>query len=121
MGRMARDEYSERFAFDVEWFDPSAMLCRKYQFFFYVKENLIEMYDLKNRRTFLKKTEYPSIGLADLYVGATITVYSRQLKVTGFADDYTIKKLGTKRQKTLAIIKPDAYVHLGKIVDATFQ
>lgn len=118
---MARDEYSERFAFDVEWFDPSAMLCRKYQFFYYQKENLIEMYDLKNRRTFLKKTEYPSVGLADLYVGATITVYGRQLKVIGFADEYTIKKLGTKRQKTLGIVKPDAYVHLGKIIDAAFS
>eukprot|EP00658_Telonema_sp_P-2_P033301 TRINITY_DN24471_c0_g1_i1.p1 TRINITY_DN24471_c0_g1~~TRINITY_DN24471_c0_g1_i1.p1 ORF type:complete len:387 (+),score=101.60 TRINITY_DN24471_c0_g1_i1:176-1336(+) len=115
---MSRDEYNERFAFNVEWYDQSAMLVRKYQLFFHAKEKLIEMFDLKNRRTFLKKTEYPSISLADLYIGATVSIYSRQLKITEFADEYTSNKLGSKRQKTCAIVKPDAYAHLGKIVDA---
>jgi len=78
---MSRDEYTERFAFNVEWYDASAMLVRKYQLFYYPKEKLIEMFDLKNRRTFLKKCEYPSIQLSDLYIGATVSIYSRQLKV----------------------------------------
>merc|ERR1719502_2511345 len=78
---MIRDEYNERFAFNVEWYDASAMLCRKYQLFYYPKEKLIEMFDLKNRRTFLKKCEYPSIQLGDLYIGATVSIYSRQLKI----------------------------------------
>jgi len=116
--KMSRDEYNERFAFSVEWYDPNAMLVRKYQLFMYPKEQLIEMFDLKNRRTFLKKTEYPSIKLADLYIGATISIYSRQLKVTDYADDFTSNKLGHTRQKTCAIVKPDAYAHVGKIMDA---
>merc|ERR1711865_572171 len=115
---MSRDEYTERFAFNVEWYDASAMLVRKYQLFYYPKEALIEMFDLKNRRTFLKKCEYPSIQLSHLYIGATVSIYSRQLKVCEFGDDYTAQKLGTKRQKTLAIVKPDGYAHLGKIMDA---
>jgi len=40
---MSRDEYTERFAFNVEWYDASAMLVRKYQLFYYPKEALIEM------------------------------------------------------------------------------
>ena len=40
---MSRDEYTERFAFNVEWYDASAMLVRKYQLFYYPKEKLIEM------------------------------------------------------------------------------
>lgn len=115
---MSRDEYNERFAFEVEWYDHGAGLLRKYQFFYYPKEKLIEMFDMKNRRTFLKKTEYPSIQLADLFIGATVSVYSRQLKVIGYADEYTRNKLGSKREETCAIIKPDAYAHLGKILDA---
>lgn len=115
---MSRDEYNERFAFNVEWYDASAMLCRKYQLFYYPKEKLIEMFDLKNRRTFLKKCEYPSIQLGDLYIGATVSIYSRQLKVVDYADDYTQSKLCTKRQQTVAIVMPDAYAHLGKILDA---
>merc|ERR1711907_356546 len=115
---MIRDEYNERFAFNVEWYDAGAMLCRKYQLFYYPKEKLIEMFDLKNRRTFLKKCEYPSIQLGDLYIGATVSIYSRQLKVVDYADDYTRSKLCTKRQQTLGIVMPDAYAHLGKILDA---
>merc|ERR1711959_620908 len=115
---MSRDEYNERFAFSVEWFDSNAGLVRKYQLFYYPKEKLIEMFDLKARRTFLKKTEYPSIKLADLYIGSILSIYSRQLKVVGFADEYTQRKLGSKREKTCCIVKPDAYAHLGKIIDA---
>merc|ERR1711959_29922 len=113
----ARDEYNERFAFTVDWFDHSAGLVRKYQLLYHPKDSQIEMFDIKNRRTFLKKCEYPSIRLEDLYIGATISIYSRQLKVVEYADEFTTKKLAPKQEKTLAIVKPDAYAHLGKIMD----
>jgi len=113
-----RDEYNERFAFVVDWFDHAAGLVRKYQLLYYPKDSQIEMFDIKNRRTFLKKCEYPSIGLKDIYIGATISIYSRQLKVVDYSDDYTRNKLSPKQEKTLAIVKPDSYAHLGKIMDA---
>merc|ERR1712023_602974 len=113
-----RDEYNERFAFVVDWFDHAAGLVRKYQLLYYPKDSQIEMFDIKNRRTFLKKCEYPSIGLKDIYIGATISIYSRQLKVVDYSDDYTRTKLSPKQEKTLAIVKPDSYAHLGKIMDA---
>lgn len=60
-----RDEYNERYAFDVDWFDHAAGLVRKYQLVYYPKDSQIEMFDVKNRRTFLKKCEYPSITIKD--------------------------------------------------------
>jgi len=113
-----RDEYNERLAFVVDWFDHAAGLVRKYQLLYYPKDSQIEMFDIKNRRTFLKKCEYPSISLKDIYIGATISIYSRQLKVVEYSDDYTANKLAPKQQKTLAIVKPDSYAHLGKIFDS---
>jgi len=113
-----RDEYNERFAFVVDWFDHAAGLVRKYQLLYYPKDSQIEMFDIKNRRTFLKKCEYPSVALKDIYIGATISIYSRQLKVVEFSDDYTKNALSPKQEKTLAIVKPDSYAHLGKIMDA---
>merc|ERR1711904_266023 len=112
-----RDEYNERYAFDVDWFDHSAGLVRKYQLVYYPKDSQIEMFDIKNRRTFLKKCEYPSVSLGDLYIGATISIYSRQLKGVEYSDEYTANKLAPKQEKTLGIIKPDAYAHLGKVID----
>jgi len=114
----ARDEYNERFAFTVDWFDHAAGLVRKYQLLYYPKDSQIEMFDIKNRRTFLKKCEYPSISLKDIYIGATLSIYSRQLKVVEYSDEFTQKKFGPKQEKTLGIVKPDAYAHLGKIIDA---
>jgi nucleoside-diphosphate kinase len=43
-------------------------------------------FDLKTRKMFLKKTEYPSIQLKDIFIGAVLNVYARQLKVIDYAD-----------------------------------
>lgn len=60
-----------RLAFLVEWFDQVASLTRSYQLFYCIADKTIEMYDVKNRRTFLKRSEYPSVQLKDLFVGAS--------------------------------------------------
>lgn len=46
-------------------------------------------YDVKNKRIFLKRCEYPALQLKDIFVGAVLNVYSRQLKVIDFADEFT--------------------------------
>lgn len=71
----------DRYVFVVEWFDSTASLVRTYNFTYYLKDKTIEMFDLKNRKIFLKKTEYPTIQLKDIFIGAILNVYSRQLKV----------------------------------------
>jgi len=53
----------------------------------------------------------------DLYIGSIITVYSRQLKVVDYGDVYTRKHFEVMRSSTCALIKPDAYIHIGKILD----
>jgi len=47
------------------------------------------MFDIKNKKIFLKKTEYAGVQLKDIFVGAILNVYSRQLKVADYADDFT--------------------------------
>ena len=44
------------------------------------------MYDVFNKRIFLKRTEIPGLKIEDLYVGAKVTILSRVLKVTDYAD-----------------------------------
>ena len=74
------------------------------------------MFDLKNRKIFLKKTEYPSIQVKDIFVGAILNVYSRQLKVLEYADEFTKSKFEAQKGKTFAMIKPDCYMNAGKII-----
>jgi len=72
---------------------------------------------VKNHRLFLKRSEYGSISLDSIFLGATLNVHARQLRVVDYADVYTRNAFEDKKSKTLALIKPDAYNHVGKIID----
>eukprot|EP00919_Chromeraceae_sp_WS-2016_P044367 GHVR01105845.1.p1 GENE.GHVR01105845.1~~GHVR01105845.1.p1 ORF type:complete len:378 (+),score=52.88 GHVR01105845.1:95-1135(+) len=79
------------------------------------------MYDIKNRRPFLKRSEFGTVGKEDLFVGATITVYSRKLRITDYADVFTRKHLQSKKSRTLCMIKPDGYSSIGRIIDSIYK
>jgi nucleoside-diphosphate kinase len=106
----------DRYVFYVEWFDAQADLIRRYMLTFFPRDNTIEMYDHKNKRPFLKRSEYPGVSLGDLYLGAKVTIHSRQLKVIEYGDVHTRKAMEASKSRTLALIKPDAYNHMGKIL-----
>eukprot|EP00746_Dinoflagellata_sp_MGD_P164048 gnl/MRDRNA2_/MRDRNA2_92465_c0_seq1.p1 gnl/MRDRNA2_/MRDRNA2_92465_c0~~gnl/MRDRNA2_/MRDRNA2_92465_c0_seq1.p1 ORF type:complete len:377 (-),score=64.68 gnl/MRDRNA2_/MRDRNA2_92465_c0_seq1:199-1329(-) len=106
----------DRYVFYVEWFDSQADLIRRYMLTFFPRDNTIEMYDQKNKRPFLKRSEYPGVTVGDLYLGAKVTIHSRQLKVIEYGDVHTRKAMEASKSRTLAIIKPDAYNHMGKIL-----
>jgi nucleoside-diphosphate kinase len=46
-----------------------------------------------------------------------VTVYSRQLKLVEYGDVFTRSVFAKAKESTFALIKPDAYVHTGKIID----
>ena len=72
----------------------------------------------------MKRTKYPQIQESDLFVGATVTVYARQFKIVDYADEFTKKAFisdqvgGPNLQKSFVMIKPDAYLNMGKIIDS---
>ncbi len=118
---MAAQVSEERFVFQCEWYDQQASLIRNYLFTYFPKDKTIEMYDTKNRRMFLKRCEYQGVTLQDIFIGSIITVYSRQLKIVEYADVFTRSKFESDRQRTFAMIKPDAYTNTGKIIDAIYK
>ena len=79
------------------------------------------MFDVKLNKIFLKKIEIPSVSLDDFFVGAQVTVLSRVLRVTDYGDVHTRKRFEVDKSRTFAMIKPDAYAHIGKIFDAISQ
>jgi len=66
----------------------------------------------------LKRCEYPGIILGDLFIGSQVTIYGRLLKVSDYGDVFTRKRFEAERQRTFAMIKPDCYTKIGKIMDA---
>ena len=70
---------------------------------------------------FLKRCPFQGVtSIEDFYIGAVVTVYSRQLKIIEYGDVATRKRFEVDRQRTFAMIKPDAYRHMGKIIDAVY-
>lgn len=111
----------DRYAFIAEWYDAHAALVRRYQFLFYAKDSTIEMFDIKNRRLFLKRSKFENLSMKDLYIGAIINIHARQLKITDYADQYTSNKLQQSSSKTYAMIKPDAVSRAGEIIHRIYQ
>ena len=109
--------HDERYAFIAEWYDPNASLIRRYQLLFYPADSTVEMIDIKNRRLFLKRSKCEHVKLNELFIGAIINVHSRQLTIAEFGDEFTTKKLKSKKEKTLGVIKPDCISKMGGIFE----
>ncbi|XP_036609420.1 nucleoside diphosphate kinase 7 isoform X3 [Trichosurus vulpecula] len=107
----------ERYVFVAEWYDPNASLLRRYDLLYYPVDGSVEMYDVKNHRTFLKRTVYDSVRLQDLFIGNKVTIFSRQLHLIDYGDQYTARQLCSRKEKTLALLKPDAVRHAGEIIN----
>lgn len=58
------------------------------------------------------------MAATDFFVGASVTLFSRQFKITAFADPATERRLKLARSSTLAIITSDALQHIGSILSA---
>ena len=65
-------------------------------------------YDIKNRRTLLKRSDYPAVTPAHLFIGSELTVYSRKLKITAYGDEFTKGKLEAATERTVATVPMDA-------------
>ncbi|XP_072295627.1 nucleoside diphosphate kinase homolog 7 isoform X2 [Eucyclogobius newberryi] len=111
----------DRFAFLAEWYDPMAGLLRKYQLFFYPREGAVEMYDVKNQKLFLRKTKYKDLHMEDLFVGNKVNVFSRHLNLIDYGDQFTANRLGSKKERTLALIKPDSVTRIGDVLETIYS
>lgn len=111
----------ERYAFLTEWYDPTAALLRRYQLFYYPQAKSVEMFDVKNQRIFLRKTKYEDLHQEDLFIGNRVNVFSRQLNLIDYGDQYTANKLGSKKERTLALIKPDVVTKLGDVLESIYS
>lgn len=56
-------------------------------------------FDVKNQRVFLKRIKYDDIHPRDLFVGNRVNVFSRQLNLIDYGDQYTRNKLGSKKER----------------------
>jgi uncharacterized beta-barrel protein YwiB (DUF1934 family) len=63
----------------------------------------------------------PGIDQSQLYVGSVVTINARQLKIVDYGDTATRKQFARGKETQFAVIKPDAYMHTGKIIDSIYN
>ena len=94
--------------FTVSWFDPTMDQNRKFTLTFYPGDNSVEMvravkrihslrlfscgclptqYDIKMKRLFLSRNRCESVTAKDMFIGNTVTVFSRRLLIEGSVAD----------------------------------
>ncbi|KAG8003506.1 Nucleoside diphosphate kinase 7, partial [Nibea albiflora] len=78
-------------------------------------------FDVKNQRIFLRRTKYDDLHPEDLFVGNRVNVFSRQLNLIDYGDQYTANKLGSKKERTLALIKPDVVTKIGDVLELIYS
>jgi len=79
------------------------------------------MFDLKTRKMFLKRMACADVTMDKLFLGGIVTVYSRQLKLVDYGDAFTRSCFAKAKESAFALIKPDAYVKTGQIIDHIYK
>lgn len=85
--------YSDKYAFLGEWYDNEASQLRKFNVFYYPNDDTIEMYDLKLRKIFLRRVKVQGVTLDNFYIGATLHILGRLIKIIDFRCEDTKRKL----------------------------
>ncbi|PZC75173.1 nucleoside diphosphate kinase 7 [Helicoverpa armigera] len=108
--------YSDKYSFIGEWYDNQASLIRRFTVFFYPTDDTLEMFDQRNRKTFVRRVKVHGISLDSFYIGCTLYILGRLIKIVDFACEDTRKKLHKDMQITFVLIKPVPTKIAGKIL-----
>ena len=123
----------DKLCFLVCWEDVNAGLMKNFHLYYYPHDKSVEMFDLKTKKTFLKKTENANIKKgcrsnmlkrvalwhvlsADLYLGNSIVLYSRTLKIVDYGDEFTRNNCAGWSESTFLLLRPEGIPQTGLVL-----
>lgn len=109
-------DYTDKLSFLAEWFDPPSGRLKKFLLNYFPCDKTLELYDRELHRTYLKRAACEKLDRKDVFVGNTVRIYGRQIKITDYADCKTKQVVGKAAEHTLAILKPHAVEKLGEVI-----
>ena len=95
-------------SFIAEWFEPVQQKIKRYLLKYYVASHEVGMKDVSNGRKFLKRTKIQSneVKKSDFFVGSSITLLSRDLKLVEYGDNQTRIVIEADQEEVLLLIPP---------------
>ncbi|VEN55774.1 unnamed protein product [Callosobruchus maculatus] len=117
MTARAKDfDYRDKLSFVAEWHDYNSGYHKNFVVNYYPSDNTLDIFDKDLDRLYLKRTTMDSLDYNDMYVGNTIRVYGRQIKLTDYADCKTKSIVSKTKERTFAILTPCVIDKLGEII-----
>ncbi len=105
-------------SFIAEWFDCHPQVTKKYLLKYYPASQEVEMKETSTRTKFLKRTKIDNQSLSkdDFYIGATIILFSRDLKLVDYGDNETRRLLEAMLETSVLVITPHLSSRVGFIL-----
>lgn len=105
-------------SFIAEWFDSDPQVTKKYLLKYYPSTQEVEMKGTSTRTKFLKRTKMDNQSLtkSDFYIGAAIILFSRDLKLVDYGDNYTRELLCSLSETSIVLVTPSGSAQVGTIV-----
>uniref|UniRef100_A0A3Q0KQ90 Nucleoside diphosphate kinase n=2 Tax=Schistosoma mansoni TaxID=6183 RepID=A0A3Q0KQ90_SCHMA len=104
------------YCFLVEWFDAISSLIRRFLLIYHTKISSVEMHEEKTNRLFLKPTRIEGLKLSDFYLGSTVTILSRSLKIVDYGDEFTKREFLSRSERCVVFIPPASVFRAGEII-----
>ena len=95
-----------------------AAIDKPFRLNYYLRDGTVEIIDLTKGKVHLKRIKNEALSEQSLFVGNTVMLYGRKYKIKEFGDGatkQTVNQANTK-EKAFILVKPDAYLHTGKII-----
>lgn len=105
-----------RYAFHAEFYDTQAELIKYYLITHFPEDNTTTIYDMKQRRVFLRRMELSSIFTKDFYLGNCVTIYGRKFVLAKYADEFTKNQLSWDNEEYTFQVPLDA--NFGNVLTA---
>ncbi|CAG9764975.1 unnamed protein product [Ceutorhynchus assimilis] len=109
-------DYNDRLAFLAKWLDTERSMQKNFNVYYYPSNNTLEMFDRDLNRIYLKRIKMDGLGFKDMFIGNTIRIYGRQIRLTNYADSRTEKIIGKTKEHTVCVIKPSLLPKLGDVI-----
>jgi nucleoside-diphosphate kinase len=105
------------FTYNVSFTDPSSKFEKPLILSFWPTTGEVALHDAVQKRAFLRRmVPAEAITQSALYIGATIVIASRPIKVLSYGDATTARVVGSGAGSALLLVLPHAYAASGKVL-----
>lgn len=117
---MTRTCEEETLSFISEWFDPHPQITKKFLLKYFPGTHEVEM--TADGKKFLKRTKIPTTSpsnpksINDFFVGATIILFSRDVKLIEYGDNSTKKLLDAALENSAIMFSSHIHDQVGKVL-----